>query len=240
MKKQLSNKKEKKPAWKLAQQRLLAGPLGDLMDWSYVHCNEDYPMAKGDWAYATSDGDVFLNPRRQADVSEWQYVISHCLLHLGMGHMDKLRMEDRAWIMACDLVVTRFLRDSRIGTPPPEFQAEFPIPVKDEEQTYERLLLEPELLKKSEMFSTMSLGRPDMVWTYKSHCDYTEIFADSLQNAIRRALGSFRDTNESDSIPNTPYHRAREWFISSYPLLGALAASFRIVDDRNAVYRIQR
>ena len=34
------------------------------------------------------------------------------------------------------------------------------------------------------------------------------------------------------------YDRAKEWFVSSYPLLGALAAGFRLVDDVETVRRM--
>ncbi len=55
-----------------------------------VYCSERYPMAKADWSYVTNDGDIYLNPHRKASVGEWEYIISHCLLHLGFGHAQSI------------------------------------------------------------------------------------------------------------------------------------------------------
>ena len=75
-----------------------------------------------------------------------------------MGHLRPERLGDPAWVCACDLVVTRFLRDSRIGRIPYEYLAELPISAKGEDQAYEQLkLLPPERWGTS--FSTMTNGR---------------------------------------------------------------------------------
>ena len=132
-------KKEAPPAWKLAYQKIDSGPLYRLAYEVVVYCSNGYPIAKNDWAYVSNDGHIYLNPHREATVSEWEYIISHCLLHLGFGHFQKDRLQDPAWVSACDLVVAKFLKDSHIGTPPPEYQRELPFPVKDEEQTWQRL-----------------------------------------------------------------------------------------------------
>lgn len=230
-------KKEKVPAWVPAIRKVEEGPLFLLARRTSIRCDEGYPMARTDWAYVTSDGDIFLNPRREAAVGEWVYVISHCLLHLGFGHIREDRQGDALWNAACDLVVTKFLRDSRIGSPPPELRGELPCAVKSEEQVEEWLR---EQKPAQNLFSTMTQGRPDMLWRGKPYRDYTEILAQSLQESMRDAvraakgLPPLRDACRLDA----PYLEARDWFISGYPLLGALAASFCIVDDEGAVRRL--
>lgn len=149
------------PAWRKAVEKIEDGPLFRLAYCTRVYCSERYPMAKADWAYVTNDGDIYLNPHRKASVGEWEYIISHCLLHLGFGHFQKERMKDTRWNMACDLVIARFLKDSHIGTPPPEFQQELPFPVKEEEQAFQQLQTAS---VSGGIFSTMTGGRPDMVW----------------------------------------------------------------------------
>lgn len=154
--------KQKKadPPSETALRRLRQGPLGGLATSVRVYQDGRVPMARGDWAYVTSQGEIYLNPRREASVSEWEYVLAHCMLHLGLGHFRPEQMEDPLWVRACDLVVTRFLRDGRIGKPPPEFGGDLPVPAKSEEQTLEQLRGSPRGAD-AERFSTMTRGRPD-------------------------------------------------------------------------------
>src|SRR5699024_10245695 len=188
-----------------------------------------------------SQGEIYLNPRREASVSEWEYVLAHCMLHLGLGHFRPEQMEDPLWVRACDLVVTRFLRDGRIGTPPPEFGGDLPVPAKSEEQTLEQLRGSPRGAD-AERFSTMTRGRPDMVWIGESRVDYEERLAQSLQASLRDAV---REAAGLPPVKDQPLwtdgyacREARDWFVSSYPLLGAVAADFRLVSDRAAVRRL--
>ena len=104
------------PAWRKAIAKIEDDPLFRLAYCTRVYCSERYPMAKTDWAYITNDGSIYLNPHRKAAVAEWEYIISHGLLHLGFGHFQKERMKDARWNIACDLVVARFLKDSRYTT----------------------------------------------------------------------------------------------------------------------------
>ena len=149
------------PTWKLAEARAENGPLFKLMQCARIYCDDDYPMAKEDWAYVTSDADIYLNPKKTASVGEWEYVISHCLLHLGFDHILQDRVDDPIWNTACDYVVDKFLKDSHIGSPPPEFQVIAPCAVKDEEQVYSWLKEHPEAVNRH-AFSTMTRGRSDM------------------------------------------------------------------------------
>ncbi|MBD5560324.1 MAG: peptidase [Clostridia bacterium] len=231
----------KKPAsWELAVTQLKKGVLGGLMQAVAVYRDNTYPMSKADWAYVTSDGHIFLNCHRDADVQEWKYVLAHCLLHLGLDHVREDRMADPQWITACDLVVTRFLSDNRLGRRPAEFDRPLPLPAKNEEDTLEQLrdlAGSPECLG----FGTMT-GRPDMVWNgrprpswlLQAPPDFPSIFAQSLQDAIVESLrmageGPMRSTREIRR--RQVWDEARSWFVSGFPLLGAVAAVFRIVDD---------
>ncbi len=64
-------------------------------------------------------------------------------------------------------------------------------------------------------------------------------FAARVVYAIRAAIANSSSLGRKHlSIPKGDYETAREWFISGYPLLGAIAASFRIVDDKDTVYRM--
>ena len=233
-------KKEKSPpAWELAIKKIEKGPLFRLNICASIHCNDTYPMAKDDWAYVTNTLCIYLNPQRKASVGEWEYVISHCMLHVGFGHITPDRDNDSYWNAACDYVVDKFLRDSHIGTPPIEFQVPYPCVVKDEEQVYEWLKEHPDAMGKR-LFSTMTHNRPDMRWDRDNRYDYTAVFARSLQESMKDALrvATGLPSQKGIHMRTDNIFAARDWFISSYPLLGALAASFRIIDDADAVQRM--
>lgn len=219
--------------------RVANGPLFKLMRYADIYCDDSYPMAREDWAYVTNDADIYLNPKKTASVGEWEYIISHCLLHLGFGHIEREQAEDPAWNAACDYVVDQFLKDSHIGSPPAEFRGAALCPVKDEEQVYAWLNEHPEAVHR-QIFSTMTHGRSDLRWERVSQIDFPAVFASSLQESMRDAL------RESVGLPpqrrrsarTGSIYEARDWFISSYPLLGVLAASFTIVDDADTVRRM--
>lgn len=244
MKKNTPKKKAEKPdPVELAFAKLGSSPLSELAEMiPRVYQNNSYPMAKGDWAYVTSRGRIYLNPHKEGSTGEWTYVLAHCLLHLGMGHLQWERMDDHAWHAACDIVVTNFLIDSHIGTPPMDTTSALAFRGKSEEQIYDRLC-QMDDLSQYEALGLMSQGRTDMQWAGESRFDFMEIFAQSLQLAMTQAIqiagGLSKEEREELRDWKTAYHRAKEWFVSSYPLLGALAAGFQLVDDPATVRRMR-
>lgn len=240
---------EKKPtSIQLAMLRLSEGVLGRLLRAATVHHDESYPMSRQDWGYVTSDGNIYLNPRLDADPKEWMYVIAHCLLHLGLDHLQEDRLSDPNWNVACDLVVTNFLTVNRIGSPTAAFARPIPLTVKSEEETCAKLRDLPER-EGCLGFGTMS-GRPDMVWNGQPRPtwwqtappDFPQIFAQSLQEAMEASLeqaSGGRPDAAAAGCRRTVWGDARSWFLSSYPLLGAVAAAFRLVDDEDVAVRMQ-
>ena len=142
MAKKKADQKEqnKNTAWEEGEIAVWLGPLGV---WGKIHDDGKYPIGRNDLAYVTSKGDIYLNIKKDCTPKEWEYIIAHCMLHLGFGHFRE--KADPLWNTACDWVVTKFLRESHIGAPLPEFQQEFPFAVKSEEQVYERLRENPEM-----------------------------------------------------------------------------------------------
>ena len=230
-----TRQKPERPAYEAAWEKIRGGILRDLAWRVQLRPGGQGQMAKDDWGWVTNQGELILNTAHSGTVGEWEYVLTHCLVHLGMGHFRRDKIDDPAWSAACDLIVADFLRSSHLGTPPPEFQHMPPFPVKSEEQAYRLLKEEPELLSKCS-FSTTAHGRPDMRWTGDTpKVSFPDIFAQSLQATIQEALCSSSRLGHSFGRWKPNYLLARDWFLSSYPLLGALAASFIIVDDRETV-----
>ncbi len=92
----------------------------------------------------------------------------------------------------------------------------------------------------------MSGGRADMAWRpprgrwWGVPTDWRQLFAESLRDALRSAVDYAGGvaTQPGNHKKMGPIQRAQEWFLSSYPLLGGVAAGFRLVTDQLAVQRM--
>lgn len=247
----MSGKKQNKP--NPAREAFQAGcglvnqnpVLSPLMKEATPHFDDSYPMAKEDWVWVSANGDLYANSHRRAAPQEWAYVVAHCLLHLALGHIREDRAGDMVWNAACDCVAARYLSDLRIGTPPGELSAPLPSNAREEETLWRWLKEHSD--SAYFRFSTMSGGRPDMVWEppcsnhwWNGPINWRQLFAESLRDALRSAvdyaggvttpLGAHRKMG--------PIQRAQEWFLSSYPLLGGVASGFKLVDDPLVVQRM--
>lgn len=219
--------------------------LGPLLEEASLHFDDSYPMAKEDWAWVDANGGIYANSRRRAAPREWAYVLAHCLLHLALGHIREDRDTDPVWNAACDCAAARYLADLHIGVPPGELSYPLPSNTREEETLYRWLREHRD--EAYFRFSTMSGGRPDMVWRprvsvhwRRGVTDWRQLFAESLRDALRTAVdyaGGVRD-EPGPRRKAGPIHRAQEWFLSSYPLLGGVASGFRLVDDPAAVQRM--
>ena len=246
----MSGKKQKKtnPAQEAFQQGcglVKQHPvLGPLIREATLHFDDSYPMAREDWIWVTSEGNLYANSHRRAIPQEWAYVVAHSLLHLALGHIREDRSGDLVWNAACDCVVTRYLADIRIGTPPGELSAPLPPNTREEETLFSWLKEHSDSAYFS--FSTMSGGRPDMVWEpsctgwWRGPINWRQLFAESLRDALRSAVdyaGGVQTPMDARKKMD-PIRRAQEWFLSSYPLLGGVASGFRLVDDPLTVQRM--
>lgn len=242
--------RQKKPnpaqeAFKAGCGLVIANPvLGPLMQKASEHFDDSYPMAREDWVWVDANGNLYANSHRRAAPKEWAYVLAHCLLHLALGHIREDRDADPLWNAACDCVCARYLADLHLGTPPEELAFPLPVNVREEEALYQWLREHRD--EAYFRFSTMSGGRPDMVWRaapqgwWRKPPDWRQLFADSLRDALRSAVdyaGGVR-SEPGEHKKAGPIQRAREWFLSSFPLLGGVAAGFKLVDDQLAVQRM--
>ena len=207
-----------------------------------IHNYEKLSYPADGHAFVTSDGHILCNPKSRAAPGQWARAIAHCLLHLAMDHF--VRAENPyLWNIACDCVVEKFLTDMKFGTPlsygaPPEG-------VHDEDRLYRRLLESP---NKTDYcgFGTAGKQASDMLVDYRfpdrSYGMYNKpdswsyLFARGLAAAVRSAVRVASgeqeqlSTDPDEAVHSTAY-RAKQWFLSSYPLLGAIAAGFKLIED---------
>ncbi len=211
-------------------------------------------------AISTADGTVFVNKDVALSPRQWAFAIAHCILHNCFGHYDlekvpgfteinyeghkvkKARFNPKLWNIACDIYVDKFLSDIKLGEPIGDSPVgKIPQGVmKDELSIYEYLIQED----FNEDDHIYGVGAPDVMdmtgldkpleykpdrWGRETRNDYAADFVSRIASSVRGTI-SYVAGHEGYRDSGTG-RKAAEWFVSSFPLLGALAASFKIVED---------
>ncbi|MEV5718960.1 hypothetical protein AB0L41_34165 [Amycolatopsis mediterranei] len=205
----------------------------------------------GSWAVVTDRGTITPNRARDTEAGEWAWVFAHLLLHLGLGHLDEDRLTeaeavtpdrevDPAYAAACCVAVHRFAEAVHVGRP----VLDLPELPGTEEPALTRAWRETGVPAP---FADLGTGRPCLAlaepmsrWQLQYHGKpkpWTERFARGLVASATEAM-----EHAADARGQTRHHRAMgewdralAWFVSSFPLLGAVAAGFTLVVDADVV-----
>jgi predicted metal-dependent peptidase len=209
------------------------------------------PESAEGWAVVTDRGLVTPNRARDAEPAEWAWVFAHLLLHLGLGHLDEDQLTeaqaitpgrevDAVYGAACCVAVHRFAEAVHVGTPVLDLPE---LPGTDElgltRAWHETGVPAP--------FTDLGTGRPCLRlaepmsrWQLQYHGKpepWTERFARGLiasaTEAMERAADARGQTRHRRAMGE--WDRALSWFVSSFPLLGAVAAGFTLVVDAEVV-----
>jgi predicted metal-dependent peptidase len=186
-------------------------------------------------------GRIRANKAVRLEEDQWYWVLAHCVLHLGFGHLAPDRYAaDTAYAAAACLAVTRFQRAVKLGTEPVQVPAE--LPTADESV----LLRQWRESGVPAAFATAFTGgngsdllappanAPPVNASAAGTPDWPAQFAVGLAAAATAAVevaGGARASLTDPSTPRRPWELAMSWFLSSFPLLGALASRFTLVAD---------
>lgn len=212
-------------------------------------------MGKESSAFVMSNGEIYLNKDYLQEPKQWAYTIAHCQLHLAFGHFDADKLpsyhtediegskgshplfQQSVWNMACDIYITKFLNDIKFGEPISFGNIyEFSGSMGSEQAIYDTLI---EIGKEITEFpyGTASLYQMDMVGLDKpifyekgKKNEFMLQFAYALASSVSNAVSTAGHTTENGR-PKTMITKAAIWFQNHYPLLGALASSFHIIED---------
>ncbi|MFI7678068.1 hypothetical protein [Actinophytocola sp. NPDC049390] len=207
-----------------------------------VHVSVGESLTGADaWAVTDAYGHITVNQERDGEPAEWAWVFAHLLLHLGLGHADDDTgvplvngSYDRIHTAACCVAVNRFAQTVRIGRPlvlMPE------LPGGEEEALARRWRdtgVPAEYAALGTNGTRPCLGTPPAgdyrpvrkpVWDQQFALGLT----DAATEAITHAAESRGQT--AHLRPRREWDRALSWFVSSFPLLGAVAAGFTLVPD---------
>ncbi|MFF1450066.1 hypothetical protein ACFVYF_18285 [Streptomyces sp. NPDC058274] len=186
-----------------------------------------------------SNGHLHPHPTRRAAPAEWAWAVAHGLLHLGFGHVPGANGErvqpDRFDLAARCVVVNRFLLTFPVGLTPEDLPASYPD--GDEEQLAARWRRDG-VPAAYERCGTAG-GAPDQLlvpWQgWPGHpVDWQIAFAHALTRTMSTAMdmaGGRRASMYGGPTRLRPWEEALSWFVSSYPLLGGIAAGITIVAD---------
>jgi predicted metal-dependent peptidase len=205
-----------------------------------VASEKDSPVPTDGWALVTSEGTVFLHPKRRAEPRQWLFVFAQAALHLAFDHF-RHTPRPRLWNAACDCVAVRFLLDLKLGTPiaPPPQDDLYAWDVHRWFAHFMEHGAPPwalELSLAGSKHESMRVVEASRYGRYGgSRPEWRRLFAQGVQSAVDNALERASGMQSTDKASvRTPAQRARAWFIDHYPLLGALAAGFELVENINA------
>ena len=194
-----------------------------------------------------------LNKDCDHSPSEWAYIIAHCMLHISFGHFDAERMpgyynKDNKWVvdcdyslwnMACDIYICKFLNDIKFGTP---YVSADDLnkygSLSSELKIYDNLVrnhIDPiqNIFGTAADHRDMKMPDSPIVYTHNRRNEYISQFAYALADSVRTVIDKAGEKNQNGTV-KTEQQQAAQWFINHYPLLGGLAAGFKIVDTRES------
>ncbi|MFI1386580.1 hypothetical protein [Embleya sp. NPDC020886] len=200
----------------------------------------------GALGHVTEYGTLVVDRHRYVPPLIWSRVYTHLLMHLAMGHLDQDALAevglgdpdaeiDAAYNTACCVAVHRFAEGLGLGIGTP--LAELPdLPVGNERELTERWRREgvPEALRRIGTNGTSPCIRrsPSVDPTTATRPDWPAVLARGLVRMVAASLDSAAgEHGRRTARPDGPWDRALSWFVSSYPLLGALAAGLTLVAD---------
>lgn len=211
---------------------------GPMIYAAWVTRNKDGPCPPDGWAVLSDGGTIYLHPTRLDEPEVWKWVIAHHLLHLGFAHLAERKHRD-AWNYACDALVNRFLADLKFGRPPADVVVQESLPRRDENDLYDWLV--DRGVPRNYRFGGTAGDHCDMVGdphpSWRQRWDLVEEFEHGLRSAVLHAVEVAGGSQPGKKV-KTRAEMARSWFISSYPLLGALAASFELIEDAEVCQRL--
>ena len=209
-------------------------------------------------AVSDGKGNIYLNKDVPFTPSEWAYTMAHCMLHNVFGHFEGEKMpgyekkgEDgkvrhivscdrNLWNLACDIYVSKFLLDIKLGSPTFESSVieKYKGVDNDELKIYERLREEHSgdviftcgtaALHTGDMLGLENPVYYDKDDPYNCENEFASTFADALAFSVSWAVSCAGRHDIKEKRSNAATSEA-EWFMNHFPLLGGLAAGFEVI-----------
>ncbi len=189
---------------------------------------------------------LWPNLRRRASAEDWTYIFARVRLHIALNHLDPQR-RDLSWHMASWCRAEQMLATLGIGSRPVEFG---PLPEdlpRGDDVALAAFLDEQPM--RPEIACLSLAGSGQRFWHFGEHFELSgrlreqrsAALALGIRTAAARALKNPCGSGMSSDTGNkshTVVRCARDWILSEYPLLAALASSFALVEDEAQCSRL--
>jgi predicted metal-dependent peptidase len=234
-------------AFVAAKERVVSHPLFASLSYGapiYRHVMTPPNVPDDAWLIAEQRGTIYAHPKRAGSVDQWTFLLAQSLLYFGMQCFQRDRADWRAWQAACDVVIVQFLRAMKLAPTPEHVQLPDGLPSWDESRWYTTFAtdgipdwahaLNPGGKTMSAMRLTAAGERPPRYGPQRT-TDWAKLFATGISESVGQAVevaAGARDKVGAGSISlRGPAQRARSWFMSSFPLLGAMVAAFTFIEN---------
>jgi predicted metal-dependent peptidase len=183
---------------------------------------------------------VRVNDRQRLKPEEWAWLFARVRLHIGMNHIDP-RRTDLAWHAACWVEAELMMAPLNGGRRPERLP---PVPGGLPRGEAALAMHLAQLAAIPADIAALSLGaplepfcqcEPGVELTTADRSSNTADLAEGIRTSAREAVSGHRlDGAKAETV----WSRARAWAIEHYPLVGALASAFTMVDDKAACQRM--
>ncbi len=201
-----------------------------------------------------SSGVIYFNAQKNYSKENWKALFSLMSLHYALGGFKKINKKNTINFKEEVLILLDallFFKTLKYGELPDEFNLsddllkEFSTSAKNDD-------LDAFLYNHKELinfnfaldFKIKSLffkDEKDITNYYRNSKNYEDVFAKSLVKQAQKTLRLSVDinfTDEENTKRNSDAYRAKNWFVSYFPLLSSLASSFDIVEDIKICQRL--
>jgi predicted metal-dependent peptidase len=219
---------------------VLAGMVGAAR---FVIDTEHVKVSPKGWLAVAPSGTIWLHPKRRADPLSWARLIAVALTCLGFGLVRK--QEPYAlWELASFLVADRFCAELKLGQSPDELlDTNLVLPGGGADGLLRHFCVEgcppalaamyAELSGGTPLFCNLDEGMIPPTYAWQRQPKWRELLADGIARGVGHALQVVAGVAVADGEPKalSPAQKAKRRLIDNFPLLGALAASFDVVED---------
>lgn len=193
----------------------------------YFYVSEVSDDNKQNYGYMNENGHIFINKKANLSVNQIVYIISLNIMHIQLTHYDHPKgLNIRLYNIACNIHAARFLYDLKIpGCIFDKNVEDFPI--NDNQMViYEYLNEHPKMINDWTMCAWTN-GDMSKLGNHKIN---KQSFENTRENFEQKILIAANEVIGGATC-STMFESITSWFITNYPLFGAIAAGIKIVDD---------
>lgn len=209
--------------------------------WCQIHDPVDNNR---DYTQYIPGAELRPNYKKNLPADEWVYILSLALLHIGLNHLRPER-NNSCWQVACELYTRSFIGNIKSGKIPEDFPAIDlqDLSLRDEESLFQHFMQEQIPAK----YINCGIGGSAPSWVFTCKCDKLpeavekyrmQAFVKGLRQTVKATIEKASEQQYKGKL-SAEVKAAQSWVINSFPLLSALASSFKLIEDEKLCQSMQ-